>query len=187
MQYPIRSVQFRTAAALVLALAAGGPPARAQAQQKGPSPRIQNAAARKPVSGDPVVNLSSSNAPGVLPAGALRAPGIEEEGESESWEAAEWRHATLKLSGSKLTSLAIAAPSVLMVRATWKQNVDVNISVLQGSTVLASAKSLKGFDGLRSAAVHVKVPAAATVTVKATSTSAGAVVELYTGVLAAAQ
>jgi len=156
----------------------------AQAQQKNPTPRVQDAPPRGQVSEDPLVKTSSSKTPGVLPAGALRAPGIGEQGE-ETWKSAKWQHSTIRLSGASSTNLSIAAPSVLLVRATWKQSVDVNVSVLQGAAVLASATTQKAFDGLRSATIQVKVPAGPVV-VKASSTAPGPIpVELYTGIVPA--
>jgi hypothetical protein len=186
LKHRIELVSYPAAAGFVLALTVCNCMLWAQAQQKAPAPRIQDARPRGQVSGDPVVKVSSSKTLGVLPAGALRAPGIEEEG-AETWKSAKWQHSTIKLSGASSTNLAIAAPSVLLVRATWKQSVDVSVSVLLGATVLASATTQKAFDGLRSATIQVKAPAGSVI-VKASSTSPGPIpVELYTGIVAAAK
>jgi hypothetical protein len=179
-------VSYPAIAGFVLTLTVCNCTLWAQAQKKDPTPRIQDARPRGKVSEDPVVKTSSSKTAGVLPPAALRAPGIGEQGE-EAWESAKWQHSTINFSRTSSTNLSIAAPSVLLVRATWKQNFDVSVSVLQGATVLASATTQKAFDGLRSATIQVKVPAGPVV-VKASSTAPGPIpIELYTGILAAAK
>lgn len=165
--------------ALIVVLSVAAP----AAAQPAPRPRVQETAPAKRVMNDPAVNPKSSTPHPGLPAGALVDDGRgEREERREGWAVARWTVHTLRLPSSAKRSISIAAPSVLLIRASWPDASDLTISVTKGGASLASIKGTSAGAGGRLATGYVTIPSAGELVVAASGGSAGTVT-LHVGVL----
>ena len=149
----------------------------------GPPVTVQEVPTKVPVTDDPLINPAGGKPLPALPAAALAGTPINDEQET-GWQAAKWTHATVHVAGTADTPVSVPAPSMVLVSATWSEDVDVTLSVLNQGNSLGSGTPRKAFDGLRSARASVKMTAAGNVLVRATSAGgAPANLDLYIGVL----
>jgi hypothetical protein len=151
-----------------------------------PSPQttIQDVPARAPISADPLFDPSKPRVN--LPAAALAQPDGDERFAEEP--IGRWRHWILDVSDTVDTSVSIAAPSILLVKAISPQQYDFTVSVLKDEAVLASARTSlgpeSGPENGRIATARVEVPSAGHLVVRTITGSVGPVrVELYVGVV----
>ncbi len=176
------SVRFDGVAMLLVFLLAA-----ATFAQPSPRPRVREAAGRGHVSGDPVVNPSTSNRHPGLPA---RARSDHERATSErrdeTWAAARWTTSTLRLPGNAKKTISLSAPSIVLIRASWPDQSDLTVSVAKGNATLTSVKGTKTPGVGKIATMQVKVPSAGNIVIGATGPgSPSSNVTLYVGVLAA--
>jgi len=153
--------------------------------QPSPRPRIQNAAPRGHVTDDVVVNPSTSRPHPDLPARARRDSGRADPGErKESWAAAQWTTSTLQLPGNAKKTIAVAGPSILLVRASWPDQSDLTVSVTLGNTTFKSVRGVSTPGVGRIATARVKVPSSGNVVIVAAGAGSPKV-SLQVGVLSA--
>jgi hypothetical protein len=159
------------------------------AAQTDTTPRIRESPAKGRVSEDPLVNPSSSKPHPQLPVAAVARSGTDTEEEEKEetksgWAIATWSRSTLRLTGTAQKNLSLASPSTLLIKATWPGKADVTINVIKDGNKLASAKSVKNFDGQRLATACVKVPSGGNVLIRAKGSGNQPLdLELYIGVL----
>jgi hypothetical protein len=150
--------------------------------------RIRELQPRTLVSDDQAVNPSSFKSRPALPARA-RAEGARARVEraNAGWESARWTRAVLQLPGTAQKTIAVSAPSTLLIRASWTSQSDLAVTVVKGTSTLATARLAKRFDGERIATAQVRVPSAGDIVIRATGSGSQPVkVDLFVGVLAAA-
>jgi len=136
--------------------------------------------ARAPISADPLFDPSKPRVD--LPAAAL----AERDGDEcfADEPIGRWRHWIFDVTDTVDTSVSVAAPSVLLVKAIWPQQHDLTVIVLRDETVLGSARTTQGPAGRLIADARVEVPSPGRHIVRATTRSAEPVtVELYVGVV----
>jgi hypothetical protein len=166
-------------AAMILLLAAPS----VSAQPAAPPPRVRETAPRGRAADDPAINPQSTRPHPVLPPRALVDTGpVEEEERHEGWAVAKWTTHILRLPSNVRRSIAVTAPSVLLIRASWRDAADLTIRVTQGSTTLKTFTGLSGTAAGRLATAQVNVPAAGQVTIAVSGQGATAVT-LHVGVL----
>jgi hypothetical protein len=167
------------AAATVFSIA--GASASAQPASK---PRVDETKSRRPVTDDPAINPASGTKPPEIPAAALvDDPRAEEEKRTEGWAVAKWTTRTLQPSAGARHTITVAAPSVLLLRASWAGTDNVTITVVKGGKTLASLTGASAQAGGRLATARVNVPSAGDVVILARGART-AKVTLQVGVLA---
>jgi hypothetical protein len=154
-------------------------------QSQTPQSNVQESPVRAPVSDNQIVNPASSKAPPPLPKAAFEGKRTPPDDEGADWQKAHWTHTTLRGTGKADNVISLAAPSMVMIKASWQAHPEITVNVLKDGKVLASTKSTPGLGTHRTAAAHVKVPTTGPVTVRATGTGP-LTIDLYVGVLAAA-
>ena len=166
--------------AMVIVLAASSTSA-----QQAPRPRVRETTPARRVADDPAVNPKSSAPRPAIPARALVDDGRgEEEERREGWAVARWTAHTLQVPADAKRTISIAAPSVLLIRASWPESRDVTITVTRGGTSLATIRGGSPAAGGRLAPARVNVPSPGEVVIAA-SGAASTRVTLHTGVLPA--
>lgn len=147
-----------------------------------PSPQdvVQEVPARAPISADPL--LDPSQPPVEFPPAALAERGGDVELAEEP--IGRWRRSIFFISGTVDTSVSVTAPTVVLVKAVWRGDEDVTVSVLWDGAVLASAAKRQGPEGQNIAEARIEVPRAGDLVVRTTSLSAQSVtVKLDIGVV----
>ena len=164
---------------VVLAAASASP-------QLPPRPRVVETTPARRVADDPAVNPKSTAPPPRIPARALVDDGpVEEEERREGWAVARWTVHRLQVPANARRTIAIPAPSVLLLRASWPGAADVTITVTRGATTLGTIKAGgSASPGERLATARVNIPSRGDVVVSATGAAATRVT-LHTGVLPA--
>jgi len=153
--------------------------------QPNPRPRVREAAGRRHVKDDPVVNPSATTHPLPAPARPAGERVIPDEKRNDGWAAARWTTSTLQLPGNAKKTISLPAPSIVLVRASWPDDSDVTVSVARGGTTLKSVKGAKTPGVGRVATARVKVPSAGNIVIGATAPGSSTKVTLYVGVTAA--
>jgi hypothetical protein len=148
---------------------------------------IKDSALRPPASDNPIVNPSSLKPLPSLPAKALAQKARSEEEEREQgWGSAQWTHASLQIPGSAQQTIKVAAPSNVLVRATWRGSPTLAVSVVKQGATVATTKAIKRFDGDMVATAQAKLTSAGDIVIQASdSGSQPAKVDVYVGILAA--
>jgi hypothetical protein len=146
-------------------------------------PPVEETKTRRPVTGDPAINPTSGAKPPEIPAAALTDDRGEEEKRTEGWAVAKWTTHTLQPSGSARQTIPVAAPSILLLRASWAGTDDVTITVTKGGKTLATLTGASAQAGGRLATARVNVPSAGDVVIVARGARTAKVI-LRVGVLA---
>jgi hypothetical protein len=151
--------------------------------QPSPRPRVREVPGRKRVSGDPLINPATTNPHPGLPTSARREErGATPERHDETWAAARWTTSTLQLPGNAKKTISVAAPSIVLIRASWPDQSDLTVRATRGNTTLASAKGIKKPGIGKVASTQVKVPSPGNIVIGATGPGSPKVT-LYVGIL----
>lgn len=145
-----------------------------------PQAIVREVPSRAPISADPLFDPSKPSLE--VPAAAL----AERDGDDRFAEEpiGRWRHSIFEVSGTVDNSVSVAGPSIVLVKAVWREDHDLTVTVLRDETVLAKATTARGPERRRIAMASAKVTSAGRLVIRATATSAQPVVlELYVGVV----
>lgn len=153
----------------------------ARARTRGPTiePEIREARGRAPVSGDPLVDPSKPRIS--LPAAAFT--DRKRGGSFADHERTRWDHSTLSVAGVAERAVVVGAPSIVLVRASWREDADLAVSVIANGVTLGSGNTIRRPDGHRLATVRVKVPSAGEVLIRTTGGQLPVSVDLHVGIL----
>ncbi len=151
------------------------------AQPQSP-PIVKERPSSHPISDNPVVNPSSSKQLPQLPPAAVATQGSVTETGEENWEKAQWSTSQLRVSGTADKTVAVASPSLVLVKLASQSSSTITLSLLKDGSVLGSAKSSTTFSKQQVATILVKIPSAGNIVVR-TAVAGPVDVQLYIGVL----